>query len=268
MLMISYPTITGVQGTDYEGGNPGTDQEISSPWDVCLGKSLDGRDVLFIAMAGIHQIWVYFFHHSAWYKSVFCPASSCRRFVGSGAEENRNNSYPPRAGLAQPSGVCVGGNTQGGLSYVVEQSSAKNLKMTPIDSNVLLMPAPGAPPPPRSSNGVQPPPPPPPPPSRASGPPPPPVPPPPRPSGPPLPPPPPPSPGQKAAPPPPPPQTALSNSKTVVNDSIRRFQSLFIADAESSTIRDVDLKDGATRALVGGSKDPSDLFAYGDEDGE
>jgi len=43
--------------------------------------------------------------------------------------------------------------------------------------------------------------------------------------------------------------------------------SLFIADAESSTIRDVDLKDGATRALVGGSKDPTDLFAYGDVDG-
>lgn len=29
----------------------------------------------------------------------------------------------------------------------------------------------------------------------------------------------------------------------------------------------MDLKDGATRALVGGSKDPTDLFAYGDVDG-
>lgn len=37
-------------------------QEISSPWDVELGKSLgaDDYDVIYVAMAGTHQIWIHF----------------------------------------------------------------------------------------------------------------------------------------------------------------------------------------------------------------
>lgn len=45
---------TGKQGQDCKGGNLWTDQEISSPWDVCFGKN---NNVLLIAMAGHHQIW-------------------------------------------------------------------------------------------------------------------------------------------------------------------------------------------------------------------
>ena len=30
---------TGVQGLDLEGGHPGREQPINSPWDVTLGKS-------------------------------------------------------------------------------------------------------------------------------------------------------------------------------------------------------------------------------------
>lgn len=32
---------------------------------------------------------------------------TCLRFSGSGAEENRNNSYPHKTGFAQPSGLSV-----------------------------------------------------------------------------------------------------------------------------------------------------------------
>lgn len=34
-------------------------------------------------------------------------AGTCVAIVGSGREENRNNSYPHAAGLAQPSGIVV-----------------------------------------------------------------------------------------------------------------------------------------------------------------
>ena len=34
-------------------------------------------------------------------------AGTCLRFAGSGLEENRNNSYPDKAGFAQPSGLAL-----------------------------------------------------------------------------------------------------------------------------------------------------------------
>lgn len=44
--------------------------------------------------------------------------------------------------------------------------------------------------------------------------------------------------------------------------------SLYVADAESSTIRVVTLKDGSVKAVAGGdSSQPDNLFAYGDTDG-
>lgn len=42
---------------------------------------------------------------------------------------------------------------------------------------------------------------------------------------------------------------------------------LFVADSESSSIRSIRLKDGAVKNVVGGSVDPLDLFAFGDQDG-
>lgn len=47
-------TGTGSQGHDMIGGKLWTEQEISSPWDVCFDKN---KTILFIAMAGTHQIW-------------------------------------------------------------------------------------------------------------------------------------------------------------------------------------------------------------------
>nr|KAF6457831.1 NHL repeat containing 2 [Rousettus aegyptiacus] len=42
---------------------------------------------------------------------------------------------------------------------------------------------------------------------------------------------------------------------------------LFVADSESSTVRTVSLKDGAVKHLIGGERDPTNLFAFGDIDG-
>ncbi|XP_048746325.2 NHL repeat-containing protein 2-like isoform X2 [Ostrea edulis] len=149
----------GKPGTDKEGGQPGTQQELSSPWDIVIGPSPDGQldSVLYIAMAGTHQIWAYFLVDVKWYKGKQYRQGACVAFAGSGSEENRNNNYPNKAAFAQPSGLTLG--DIGGDSF------------------------------------------------------------------------------------------------------------LFVADSESSTIRSVSLKDGAVKHVVGGERDPMNLFAYGDKDG-
>lgn len=148
---------TGCQGNDKEGGKQGTQQELSSPWDLCIADGLEGEPnaLLFIAMAGTHQIWVYFLKDSTWYKNKHISAGTCMRFAGSGLEENRNNSYPEKAGFAQPSGITVS----------------------------------------------------------------------------------------------------------------KKHNCLVVADSESSSVRMIQLKDGAVKNLVGGDIDPKNLFAYGDTDG-
>ncbi|XP_037779372.1 NHL repeat-containing protein 2-like [Penaeus monodon] len=154
---------TGKQGTDLEGGLQGPKQAISSPWDLCLSKSVgqaeDAVDnLLLVAMAGTHQIWGIFLADGDWLKEGSYKNGTVLRLAGSGAEENRNTTYPSRAGFAQPSGICVG----------VHQ-------------------------------------------------------------------------GDRA---------------------------LYIADAESSSVRMFSLTNGAVKAVVGGARDPLDLFAYGDVDGK
>lgn len=151
----------GVQGTDKEGGQLGTEQPLASPWDVCLAHSSnsDDPDLLIIANAGTHQIWGLALRDLTWWKKMHLEAGRCLRLAGSGAEENRNNSYPAKAAFAQPSGISCG---------VLQSPSADYL--------------------------------------------------------------------------------------------------LFVADSESSSIRQINLKDGSVKALVGGGKDPMDLFCFGDQD--
>lgn len=112
---------------------------------------------MLVAMAGTHQIWGVFLSRGKWLKGSSYEEGTVVRLAGSGAEENRNTSYPTKAGFAQPSGLtCC---------------------------------------------------------------------------------------------------------------SLTEKTELFIADSESSAIRKYDLKDGSVRAVVGGARDPLDLFAYGDVDG-
>ncbi|XP_055976623.1 NHL repeat-containing protein 2 [Sorex fumeus] len=150
----------GIQGTDKEGGGSGQQQPISSPWDLVFGTSgsePQKDDVLWIAMAGTHQIWALLLEDGRLPKKNDLKKGTCLRFAGSGNEENRNNAYPHKAGFAQPSG----------LSLASEDP----------------------------------------------------------------------------------------------------WSCLFVADSESSTVRTVSLKDGAVRHLVGGERDPMNLFAFGDVDG-
>ncbi|XP_061089141.1 NHL repeat-containing protein 2 [Conger conger] len=148
----------GLQGTDKEGGGMGPQQPISSPWDLALGTAGGEEDnVLWIAMAGTHQIWALFLEDGKLPKGSEFKKGTCVRFAGSGNEENRNNAYPHKAGLAQPSGLTVAPAEPGSCLYV--------------------------------------------------------------------------------------------------------------ADSESSTVRSVSLKDGAVKHLVGGERDPMNLFAFGDVDG-
>ncbi|XP_022597980.1 NHL repeat-containing protein 2 [Seriola dumerili] len=149
----------GVQGTDKEGGAMGPQQPISSPWDVTLGTAGGVEDnVLWIAMAGTHQIWALFLEDGTLPKGSESKAGTCVRWAGSGNEENRNNAYPHKAGFAQPSGLAL---------------------------------APEEP-----------------------------------------------------------------------------WRCLYVADSESSTIRTLALKDGGVKLLVGGERDPMNLFAFGDLDGK
>uniref|UniRef100_A0ABI7W2Q8 Thioredoxin domain-containing protein n=1 Tax=Felis catus TaxID=9685 RepID=A0ABI7W2Q8_FELCA len=185
--MVSTVAGIGIQGTDKEGGAKGEEQPISSPWDVVLGTSgilmyfrhvfkghlynqeihpdmeklksseVQRDDILWIAMAGTHQIWALLLDSGRLPKKNELQKGTCLRFAGSGNEENRNNAYPHKAGFAQPSG----------LSLASEEP----------------------------------------------------------------------------------------------------WRCLFVADSESSTVRAVSLRDGAVRHLVGGERDPMNLFAYGDVDG-
>ncbi|XP_017796605.1 PREDICTED: NHL repeat-containing protein 2 isoform X1 [Habropoda laboriosa] len=101
---------TGTQGHDYIGGKIGEEQVLSSPWDVAVYNHEQDNDtvpVLLIAMAGTHQIWALFLQDTTWWKNRGYKASTCVAIVGSGKEENRNNTYPHAAGLAQPSGLTV-----------------------------------------------------------------------------------------------------------------------------------------------------------------
>ncbi|KAL3863542.1 hypothetical protein ACJMK2_005293 [Sinanodonta woodiana] len=117
---------TGRQGQDKEGGKTGTLQEISSPWDLALGGAPDGQTncVLYLAMAGSHQIWVYFLKNVTWYKNIEYKAGTCVRFAGTGNEENRNNSYPEKAAFAQPSGLAISAHPAIQALYVADSESS------------------------------------------------------------------------------------------------------------------------------------------------
>ncbi|KAL0984545.1 hypothetical protein UPYG_G00143050 [Umbra pygmaea] len=149
----------GFQGIDKEGGAMGLQQPISSPWDLALGTAGGVEDnLLWVAMAGTHQIWALFLADGKLVKGSNFRAGTCVRFAGSGNEENRNNTYPHKASFAQPSGLAL----------------------------------------------------------------------------------------------------ALEEP----------WECLYVADSESSTVRSVSLKDGAVKLLVGGERDPMNLFAFGDVDGK
>ncbi len=83
---------TGEQGYDRTGGRPGRSASLSSPWDVALH---DG--VIYIAMAGIHQLW-----------SLNLETGIVGPYAGSGREAITDGPLATSA-LAQPSGITHNG---------------------------------------------------------------------------------------------------------------------------------------------------------------
>ncbi|XP_047468756.1 NHL repeat-containing protein 2-like [Penaeus chinensis] len=296
---------TGKQGTDLEGGLQGPKQAISSPWDLCLSKSFgqaeDAVDnLLLVAMAGTHQIWGIFLTDGDWLKegqnsssatvqSHLPPPPSVPLIGGAPLPPP-----PPSGSLPPPPPPPSGPNPP--------------LPPPPGPTAALPPPSPPvrpAPPPPTAAPSPPPPPGPPPPsgplpplsPVR-------PAPPPPLSAGSSAPPPPPPG----IAPPVPLPPNRSSLAKTSVPETssyskgtVLRLagsgaeenrnttypsragfaqpsgicvgvhqgnRALYVADAESSSVRMFSLTNGAVKAVVGGARDPLDLFAYGDVDGK
>ncbi len=81
---------TGKQGPWMSSGGNGRETSLSSPWDVAVKDNL-----VFIAMAGNHQIWTY-----------DIKTSLVQPFVGNGYE-NIIDGNRLRAQLAQPSGLAL-----------------------------------------------------------------------------------------------------------------------------------------------------------------
>lgn len=83
---------TGKQGYGRSANGPGTKVDLASPWDVLLV----GSD-LYIAMAGLHQIW-----------KLDTASGIVAPFAGSGREDIINGTRA-EAALAQPSGLATDG---------------------------------------------------------------------------------------------------------------------------------------------------------------
>lgn len=112
---------TGEQGFDYVGGNVGTKQVLSSPWDVEVIN-----EVLYVAMAGTHQLW-----------SLKLPINLARGlyseswqvFSGSGRELEKNAENGRLAGWAQPSHLSAAND---GIMFVADSESSS---VRAVDTN-------------------------------------------------------------------------------------------------------------------------------------
>ncbi|MEL6345371.1 MAG: alkyl hydroperoxide reductase [Myxococcota bacterium] len=97
-------TVTTMAGTGHRG--EGIDLSardpkqiaLRSPWDVDAATDNDGAAIVLIAMAGTHQIWIF-----------FPERGQIGPFIGSGVEEHVDGP-PDQAALAQPSGMVLAGH--------------------------------------------------------------------------------------------------------------------------------------------------------------
>lgn len=117
----------GQQGFDYSAGSVGKGQRLSSPWDVELDEA---TETLYVAMAGIHQIW------SLSIDGEDGGASSpWKIFSGTGRELEKNSSSARSAAWAQPSHLSIGsaGGSDSRLMWVAdsESSSIRSVEMDP-----------------------------------------------------------------------------------------------------------------------------------------
>jgi thiol-disulfide isomerase/thioredoxin len=92
---------------------------LNSPWDLCL---LD--DVMYVAMAGPHQIWAH-----------RLGSDTIQPYAGSGREDIRDGSLAESA-LAQPSGIA----TDGESLYVVDSEGSAVRKISTKPNQDLVQP--------------------------------------------------------------------------------------------------------------------------------
>ena len=109
---------TGEQGYDRTGGQPGRSTSLSSPWDVALHN-----DVVYIAMAGIHQLW-----------SLDLETGIVGPYAGSGREAITDGPLATSA-LAQPSGITVGNDGSGGERLYFADSETSAIRNCDLDPN-------------------------------------------------------------------------------------------------------------------------------------
>lgn len=85
---------TGAQGFVRQGRRPARETPLNSPWDLCL---LRGK--LYVAMAGLHQLWMY------------DPSDETIGAVAGSGAEGRADGAPAMAAFAQPSGITTDGES-------------------------------------------------------------------------------------------------------------------------------------------------------------
>lgn len=103
---------TGNQAMEYFKQGPARSVPLSSPWDLQLAGG-----ILYIAMAGPHQIW-----------KLDLDKDEVSTYAGSGREERRDGALL-EAGFAQPSGI-----TSDGKSLYVADSEANIIRQVDIGS--------------------------------------------------------------------------------------------------------------------------------------
>ncbi len=107
---------TGEQGYDRTGGRHGLETSLSSPWDVALHNG-----VVYIAMAGIHQLW-----------SLDLETVIVGPYAGSGREAITDGPLATSA-LAQPSGITVGSDGNGGERLFFADSETSSIRNCDLD---------------------------------------------------------------------------------------------------------------------------------------
>lgn len=111
----------GEQGFDFRGGSVGKSQPLSSPWDVEVANG-----ILYVAMAGTHQIWSLVLPTREKPGSYSNPWTV---FSGSGRELEKNASSGRVAGWAQPSHLSVAAD---GMLFVADSESSS---VRAVDTN-------------------------------------------------------------------------------------------------------------------------------------
>ena len=105
----------GMIGYDRHGGHRGREQALNSPWDLAF---LEGQ--LYIAMAGLHQIWAY------------DPVAEIARAVIGTGRENITDNPARKAALAQPSGLSA----SNGILYFADSETSAIRKYDPQTGQV------------------------------------------------------------------------------------------------------------------------------------